>query len=86
MLSTVCRATEEAQREALEAERRAAEAGDPRAIFVGNYFPEIPVLLRVHSVAWHSDLEADAISSPGGGRSIQNFLCLGLRVGAVWNP
>jgi hypothetical protein len=34
MLQTVCRATEEARREALvEAERRAAEAGDPRALF-----------------------------------------------------
>lgn len=30
--------------------------------FVINYFPAIPVLLRVHSVAWHYDFELAAVS------------------------
>lgn len=102
--------------------------GEDRTSFVVNYFPAVPVLLRVHSVAWHYDVEAAAVSLlqsdntrlsfgsrvgfalgvsalrtrffipwagaafayehyfPGGGRASQDFVRLGLRVGAVWDP
>jgi hypothetical protein len=99
-----------------------------RTSFVINYFPAIPLLLRVHSVAWHYDFEVAGVSLlqadntsfsfgtrvgfalgvsalrtrffipwagaafayehyfEGGGRAPQDFIRLGLRVGAVWDP
>lgn len=36
--------------------------GEERTSFVINYFPAIPLLLRIHSVAWHYDFELAGVS------------------------